>query len=65
MLLSILKERWNVKHPSTVTSENTHVLPVYRESNTDVQEETVTTVDLCFITLLGISMVAMLVSSIF
>lgn len=66
MLLSIFKERWNeFKHPSAVTSEDTHVLPVYDESNVDVQEETVTTIDLCFIALLGISIVAMVVCSIF
>ena len=65
MLLSIFKERWNeFKHPST-TSEDNRVLPVYRESNADVQEETLTTMDVCLIALLGISVAAMLICSIF
>ena len=68
MLLSILKERWNqFKHPSTVKSEDkdTMILPVYHEDNSDVQEETLTTMDVCLIALLGISVLAILMCIIF
>ena len=72
MLLSILKERWNkFKHPSTdqstVKSEDkdTSILPVYHEDNSDVQEETLTTMDVCLIALLGISVLAILMCIIF
>ena len=68
MLLSILKERWNkFKHPSTVKSEDkdTGILPVYHEDNSDVQEETLTTMDVCLIALLGLSAIAILMCIIF
>lgn len=68
MLLSILKERWNeFKHPSTVRSEDkdTSILPVYHEDNSDVQKETLTTMDVCLIALLGISALAILMCIIF
>ena len=72
MLLSNLKERWNkFKHPSTdrptVKSEDkdTSILPVYHEDNSDVQEETLTTMDVCLIALLGLSAIAILMCIIF
>ena len=72
MLLSILKERWNkFKHPSTnqsaVKSEDkdTTILPVYHEDNSDVQEETLTTMDICLISLLVLSALAILMCIIF
>ena len=68
MLLLILKERWNeFKHPSTVKSEDKEnsILPVYHEDNSDVQEETLTTMDICLISLLGISVIAILMCIIF
>ena len=70
MLLSNLKERWNkFKHPSTdqstVKAEDTSILPVYHEDNSDVQEETLTTMDVCLIALLGLSAIAILMCIIF
>ena len=68
MLLSIFKERWNeFKHSSTVKSEDkeTSILPVYHEDNVDVQEETLTTMDVCLITLSGLSVIAILMCIIF
>ena len=72
MLLSILKERWNkFKYPSTdqstVKSEDkdTIILPVYHEDNSDVQEETLTTMDVCLIALLCLSAIAILMCIIF
>lgn len=68
MLLSILKERWNkFKHPSTVKSDDKDIsiLPVYHEDNSDVKEETLTTMDVCLIALLGLSAIAILMCIIF
>ena len=68
MLVSILRERWNkFKYPSTVKSEDkdTSILPVYHEDNSDVQEETLTNMDVCLIALLGISVLAILMCIIF
>ena len=62
------KERWNkFKHPSTVKSEDkdTSILPVYHEDNSDVQEETLTTMDVCLIALLCLSAIAILMCIIF
>lgn len=68
MLLSIFKERWNeFKHPSTVKSEDkdTRILPVYHEDNLDVQEENLTTMDVCLIALSVLSVIAILMCIIF